>query len=236
MSGRRPCRYVVHMGELQLYAIGVDEVRDVFCASPGVAQDFRRIVAEAFPPHTTTKAPGMLGKLGPLLRRPPDAVILQPDTPVEADVADLLAGRYIRPERQPAAWRLLGAYLGAKAWSKHRIELDVNRYNDLEFDLARAGVHPQFGPGKLINTELSLPLQPYRGLSTGCTRHSQALLAAAAWRNALPHLAAENRAIAEPYAAWLAQFHHYAQAAPQRGRPVPDVVVIYRANSPSGLD
>lgn len=224
------------MGELQLYAIGVDEVRDVFCASPPVVQDFRTIVAEAFPPQTTRKAPGMLGRLGPLLRRPPEAVILQPDTPVEADVADLLAGRYIRPQRQPAAWRLLEAYLSVKAWSRHRIDLDENRFNDLEFDLARAGVHPQFGLGKLINAELSLPLQTYRGLSTGCTRHSQALLAASAWRNALPHLAAENRAIAEPYAAWLAQFHHYGQTAPQRGRPVPDVVVIYRANGPVAVD
>ena len=217
------------MGELRLYAIGVDEVRDVFCASPQLSAEVRRIAAEAFPQQTTGKAPGLLGKLGPLFRRPPDAPVLAPDTPVEADVADLVAGRYIRPERQPAAWRLLEAYLRAKAWSRHRIDLDVTRFNDLEFDLARAGVHPEFGLGKLVNGELSLPLQTYRGLSTGCTRHSRALAAASAWRGALPNLAPENRAIAEPYAAWLAQFHHYAQAAPAAGRPLPDVVVVYRA-------
>lgn len=217
------------MGEWRLYAIGVDEVRDVFCASPALEHQFRSIVAAALPPRTTPKQPGLLGKLGPLFRRPPEAVILQPDTPVEADVADLLAGRYVRPERQPAAWRLLQAYLDARAWSTHRIELDVQRFNDLEFDLARAGVHPQFGLGKLVNNELSLPLQTYRGLATGYTKHVQALQAASAWRNSLNHLAPENRAIAEPYAAWLAQFHHYAHAAPQQGRPAPDLVVIYRA-------
>ncbi len=219
------------MGELRLYAIGIDEVRDVFGAPPAVADEVRRVAAEAFPQQTTGKAPGMLGKLGPLFRRPAGAPVLRPDTPVEADLADLVAGRYVRPERQPAAWRLLEAYLAAKAWSTHRIELDVNRFNDLEFDLARAGVHPEFGLGKLINSQLSLPLQAFRGLSTGCTRHSQALNAASAWRSALPHLGPENRAIAEPYAAWLAQFHHYAQAAPQVGRPLPDLVVVYRASS-----
>ena len=35
--------------------------------------------------------------------------------------------------------------------------------------------------------------------------------------------------VKERYAAWLAQFHHYAQAAPQRGRPAPDLVVVYHA-------
>ncbi len=54
---------------------------------------------------------------------------------------------------------------------------------------------------------------------------------AAAWRNALPHLSPQNRAIAEPYAAWLAQFHHYAEAAPAKGRPIPDLIVVYRAEA-----
>lgn len=217
------------MGELRLHAIGVDEVRDVFCASDEVAADFRRVVAEAFPPETLPKAPGMLGKLGPLFRKPPGAVLVRPDTPLEDDVADLLAGRYVRPERQSVAWRLLEAYLAEKSWSRHRIELDVGQFNDLEFDLARAGVEPRFGLGRLVNQELGIPLQTYRGLSTGYTPHAVALEAASVWRNALPQLAPQNRAIAEPYAAWLAQFHHYAQAAPARGRPVPDVIVIYHA-------
>ena len=220
------------MGELRLYAIGIDEVRDVFCAPPALAAEFRRIAADAFPPRATAKSPGMLGKLGPLFRRPPNAPVLRPDTPIEADVADLLAGHFVSPPRQPAAWRLLEAYLAAKAWSTHGIDLDVNRFNDLEFDLARVGVSPEFGLGKLVNGELGLPLQTYRGLSTGCTKHPQALAAASAWRGALPHLSPGNRAIAEPYAAWLAQFHHYAQAAPQAGRPLPDLIVVYRAAHP----
>ncbi|MFT3970889.1 MAG: hypothetical protein QM695_11600 [Micropruina sp.] len=218
------------MGELRLYAIGVDEVRDLFCASAELAAEFRRIVAAEFPPETTPKAPGMLGKLGPLFRRPAGAVLLRPDTPIESDVADLLAGRFIAPARQPAAWRLIETYLAAVAWSGHRITLDVARFNDLEFDLARAGLDPRFGLGKLVNRELGVPLQTYPGLSSGYTPHAVALDAAAAWRNALPQLSPPNRALAEPYAAWLAQFHHYAHAAPSRGRPIPDLIVIYRAH------
>ena len=221
--------YVVHMGELRLYAIGIDEVRDVFRASPELAAELRRVAETAYPPKTTPPAPGLLGKLGPMFRRPAGAPVVSPDTPVEADVADLLAARFIRPERQPAAWRLLEAYIDAQAWGRHRLDLDVNRFNDLEFDLARAGLHPQFGLTRLVNNELRLPLQTYRGLSTGCIQHEQALQAASAWRNVLNHLSAENRAIAEPYAAWLAQFHHYGQMAPQKARPAPDLVVIYRA-------
>lgn len=217
------------MGELRLYAIGVDEVRDLFCAPPPLAAEFRQLVAREFPVETTPKAPGMLGKLGPLFRKPPGSVLLRPDTPLESDVADLLAGRFIAPERQGIAWRLVEAYLAASAWSRHCIELDVTRFNDLEFDLARAGLDPRFGLGKLVNRELGVPLQTYRGLSTGYTPHSSALEGSAAWRNALPLLSPPNRAIAEPYAAWLAQFHHYAQAAPAKGRPAPDLIVIYRA-------
>ena len=153
--------YLVAMGELRLYAIGVDEVRDVFCASPELAEQFRRIVADEFPPQTTPKAPGMLGKLGPLFRKPAGAVLVRPDTPVESDVADLLAGRFIAPERQPVAWRLIECYLAATAWSGHHIALDMNRFNDLEFDLARAGLDPRFGLGKLVNRELGVPLQTY---------------------------------------------------------------------------
>lgn len=231
MSLRDGGGYLVAMGELRLYAIGVDEVRDLFCASPAVAAEFRRVVAERFPPETTPKAPGMLGKLGPLFRKPAGAVLIRPDTPVESDVADLLTGRFIAPDRQPVAWRLLESYLAATAWSGHRIELDVTRFNDLEFDLARAGVEPRFGLGRLVNRELGIPLQTYRGLATGYTPHAVALDAAAAWRNALPSLSPQNRAMAEPYAAWLAQFHHYAQAAPAKGRPIPDLIVVYRAEA-----
>ncbi len=229
MSQRSGHGYLVAMGELRLYAIGVDEVRDLFCASPELAAEFRRIVAPEFPPETTPKAPGMLGKLGPLFRRPAGAVLVRPDIPIESDVADLLAGRFIAPERQPVSWRLIETYLTAVSWSGHCIALDVARFNDLEFDLARAGLDPRFGLGKLVNRELGVPLQTYRGLSTGYTPHAVALDAAAAWRNALPQLSPPNRAVAEPYAAWLAQFHHYAQAAPSRGRPIPDLIVIYRA-------
>lgn len=221
--------YLVAMGELRLYAVGVDEVRDLFCAGPELAAEFRGIVAEQFPPRTTPKAPGMLGKLGPLFRKPAGAVLVGPETPVDADVADLLAGRFIRPERQPVAWRLLEAYLAATAWSRHRIDLDVTRFNDLEFDLARAGLDPRFGLSRLVNRELGVPLQTYRGLSTGYTPHAVALDAAGAWRNTLPRLSPANHAVAEPYAAWLAQFHHYGQAAPAKGRPVPDLIVVYRA-------
>lgn len=223
--------YLVAMGELRLYAIGVDEVRDVFGAPPELAAEFRRIVAEQFPPVTTPKAPGMLSKLGPLFRKPAGAVLVRPDTPVESDIADLLGGRFIAPERQPVAWHLLESYLAATAWGRHRIELDVARFNDLEFDLARAGLDPRFGLGKLVNRELGIPLQTYRGLSTGYTPHAVALDAAAAWRNTLPQLSPPNRAVAEPYAAWLAQFHHYAQAAPAKGRPIPDLIVVYRAEA-----
>lgn len=223
------------MGELRLYAIGVDEVRDVFGASAEVAAAVRSAAAAAFPPRTTADAPGLLGKLGPLFRRAPGAVVIAPDDPLPGDVDDLVAGRYVRPERQVAAWKLLEAYVAAAAWSAHHIALDGQQFNDLEFDLARAGLPARYAPGRLINNELSLPLQAYRGLSTGCTRHADALAAAAAWRAALAYLSSENRQIAEPYAGWLAQFHHYAQAAPQQGRPLPDVVAIYRAAvSPAG--
>ena len=155
----------MHMGELRLYAIGVDEVRDVFCASPELAAEFRRIVADEFPPQTTPKAPGMLGKLGPLFRKPAGAVLVRPDTPVESDVADLLAGVKLHDEPTPLA------ALACRKLDDCRIEivLDQGKYHQVKRMLAAAGNHcaalTRSAIGGLELTSLDLAEGEWRYLS-----------------------------------------------------------------------
>lgn len=215
------------MGELRLYAIGVDEIRDLFGASPAVAQRFREAVAGAFP-APEKRSPGMLGKLGPLFKRPPDAPVVRPDRPTEDDVAALLAGRFVSPDRLPAAWAALRAWLESSAWAEHRVSLSEAGFNDLEFDLARAALPPQYGLTKAVANELGIPLRPAPGMIAGYVKYNHVDAASYAWWQALDQLSPEHRQLAEAYLAFLEKFPEYAEAALHEGRPVPDLVGIYR--------
>ena len=77
------------MGSLRLYAIGIDEVRAIFGAPEATATALRAIAAHRFP-AAPSSAPGLLGKLGPVFRRAPDAPVLRPGVPHGPDEAPAL--------------------------------------------------------------------------------------------------------------------------------------------------
>lgn len=215
------------MGELRLYAIGVDELRDLFGATPAVAARFREVAADAFP-RPPQRSPGMLGKLGPLFKRPPDAPVVPPDRPTEADVAALLGGRFVSPDRLPAAWAALQAWLERVSWAMFRVAQSEAEFSDLEFDLARAALPPQYGLTKAVANDLGIPLRPAPGLVAGYVKYNHVEAASYAWLQALDQLSAEHRSLAEDYVAFLRAFPEHAEAALAEGRPVPDLVGIYR--------
>ena len=138
-----------------LHAIALDEVRDMIGATDAEAARLRAIAAERFgrPRESST---GLLGKLGPVLRRPIDAPVLRPDTPLAEDCDRLLAGKHVPPPRLAASWRLLQAWIAATAWSTHGGAVDRAALNTLDFDLARAGVAARFGVSALVEHQLSL--------------------------------------------------------------------------------
>lgn len=216
------------MGSVRLWAIAIDEVREIFGASPEVAARLRAVAADRFA-TATTAAPGLLGRLGPVFRRPPEAPVVRPGVPSGSDVDTLLAGRYVPPHRLSASWELLEAWLDTLAWGGTGREETETGINEFDFDLARAEVSARHGLRSLLTTDLGIPLLPCPGLAAGWTRHAHAEQLATAWRAALPRLQPAHQNAASALLAWLDGFPGWIEGAGRLGRPAPDLVAILRA-------
>lgn len=215
------------MGSLRLYAIAIDEVRDIFCAPDETAAALRAIAADRFS-SPRPASPGLLSKLGPVFRRPQDAPVVQPDAPSGSDVDTVLAGRYVPPHRLTACWTLLEAWVDAMAWGSIGHELTQAGLNEFDFDLARAAVPARYGLQDLLKADLAIAMRPAPGLAAGYVLGEHALAMAAAWRSAIEQLAPEHRPMAESVLAWLDGFPAWTAAAPSQHRPEPDLVAILR--------
>jgi hypothetical protein len=214
------------MGELRLYAIGIDEVRGMFGARPDDQQRLREVAARALAPaQDTAPRGGLITKLGPIFRRPPAATVISPTQPVPQDVDVLLAGAYIPPDRTGATWRLLETLVQGTAWGSTLMSLTPESLDDLDFALARGGVTSAVGLRHLLNSSLSLSLVPVRGLTAGWHPHEKALAMAGAYRAALPQVKTqEQQEMVAALVTWLDGFVPWAQVAVTLGRPVPDLV------------
>ncbi len=216
------------MGSVRLYAIAIDEVRDIFRAGEDGSARLRAVAAE----HcggSTPSAPGRLGKLGPVFRRAPDAPVVRPDVPSGSDVEALLAGRYVAPHRLVPCWMLLEAWIESIAWGSVGREVTEAQLNDFDFDLVRAGVPARFGLRSLLKTGLGIALLPHPGLAAGWATLDHAQAMADAWRPAVPSLDEAQQEAATRLLAWLDNFPGWVEAAGRQHRPPPDLVAILRA-------
>ncbi len=213
------------MGELRLYAIGIDEVRDMFGASPADTERLRAIAAEAFAPQASEKKLGLIGRLGPIFRRAPDAPVVSAATPTPQDVNALLAGAYIPTDRVAAAWRILEVLVQKTAWGSTMLDVSQQSLDDLDFALARGGVSASVGLRHLLNSGTQLNVLPIHALTVGYHPHQTALDMSAAYRKAMPGVKTEQQQ--ETVAAlvkWLDGFAAWADVAASLGRPAPDLV------------
>lgn len=216
------------MGSVRLYAISIDEVRDIFRATEDTARTLRGLAAERFA-TTAPAAPGLLGKLGPVLRRPPDAPVVRPGVPSGSDVDTLLAGRYVAPHRLGACWTLLEAWLDVLAWGAVGREVTETQLNNFDFDLACSEVPARYGLRSLLKSDLGIALLPCPGLAAGWAPLAHAQEMAAAWRPAVSRLQPEHREAAVALLDWLNHFPAWVDAAARHSRPSPDLVAILRA-------
>jgi hypothetical protein len=213
------------MGELRLYAVGIDEVRGMFGASPQVAEHLGEVARRAFAPPAVEARSGLLSKLGPIFKRVPATPVISPTQPEPHDVEVLLAGAYVPPDRTGATWRLLETLVQGIAWGSTRMSLTPQSLDDLDFALARGGVSASVGLHHLLNSTMSLNLIPVQGLTVGWHPHHKALAMAAAYRSAIQDIKTkEQREMIKSLTSWLDGFLPWAQVAASLGRPVPDLV------------
>lgn len=197
-------------------------------ATDAEATRLRAIAAEQFGRHTRSST-GLLGKLGPMMRRPVDAPVLRPDTPTADDRDRLLAGQHLPPQRLAASWRLLQAWIEATAWGTHHSALDRSTLNTLDFDLARAGVAARYGVSALVEHPLEIGVLPAPGLVVGYRSGAYVRQAAEAWRGALPELEPPTHAWVAEVADWLGRFDEWTMSAATADRPAPDLVAVLSA-------
>ena len=213
------------MGELRLYAVGNDEVRSMFRASPPVAAHLREVARRAFAPPAVAARGGLLSKLGPIFKRVPATPLISPTQPEPHDLEVLLAGEYVPPERTGATWRLLETLVQDIAWGSTRLSLTPQSLDDLDFALARGGVSASVGLRHLLNSTMSLNLVPVEGLTVGWHPYHKAVAMAAAYRSAIQDIkTSEQREMINALTSWLDGFVPWAQVAASLGRPVPDLV------------
>lgn len=214
------------MGELRLYAIGIDEVRSMFGATPAERERLRGLAARALaPPPDDAARGGLLTKLGPIFRRPPAAPVISPTQPVPQDVEVLLAGAYVPPDRTGATWRVLETLVQGTAWGSTLMSLTPESLDDLDFALARGGVTSAVGLRHLLNSTTSVNLLPVRGLTVGWHPHEKALAMAGAYRAAMPQVKTrEQQEMVAALVTWLDGFIPWAQVAVSLRRPAPDLV------------
>lgn len=213
------------MGELRLYAVGMDEVRAIFGAAPSTADHLRQLAQRALTPAGDPQRTGLLGRLGPIFKRVPATQVISPTQPEPHDIDVLLSGAYVPPERMGATWRLLETLVSGIAWGSTRTNLSAQALDDLDFALARGGVSAAVGLRHLLTSTASLNLIPVQGLTVGWHPHEKALAMAGAYRSALPQIKTdEQRDLVNSLATWLDGFIPWAQSAASLGRPVPDLM------------
>lgn len=169
---------------LRLWALPVADLRRFFAAPPAEAE---RLTALAEPLMTSTvrpAAPGLLGKLGPLTRKPLDQPVIVPGVPNHHDLAGLLTGRYVEASRLSAAWRIVTAWLDGSATAQRVVGLDPAKLDQLEFDLGRCEVPYDVSIRRLWGHPLEIPLRPVPNQQVGYLPADHVDRLAEHWRQA----------------------------------------------------
>lgn len=212
------------MGELRLFAVGIDEARDVFGAPPALAELLRASTAHLYPPPPRKRR--LRDKLGPLTRAP---LLPDPSIPMPGDADELLAGRFVRPDRVPAAWVLIEHWLTKLSWGVYAESLQAPALDEWDFALAKVGVSSAYGIGHLFNEELGFPVRPMTQQRTGYARHAHVAAAATALTAGVDQLEGDPAAWTRTLVGWLDRYPTWTAAADSAGRPRPDLLAVFTA-------
>ncbi|WP_130864825.1 hypothetical protein [Acidipropionibacterium timonense] len=218
------------MGEFRLHAMAIDEVRDVFGADAALARHLRLWAAQTFdtedPEH-----PDRTDRHGRHRGRLRARHSVRPGWPTNQDVDDLIQGRFVGPDRLSRCWRLLDEWLEHLSWGTHSLVLDAARADDLEFDLARAGVPSHLSLHRLFGGDPQIPLRPAPGMRVGYSRRLHVAATHDAMARALPFLGPDFAVQITDLVGFLGSFPSWTELAASADRPQPDLIVVWHADA-----
>jgi len=166
---------------LWLYAIPVDDVRGFFSAPPDLAAE---LLAQAGAVIVAPKPANLIGKVGPLFRKPIAPVVDIP-LPSQDDAQNLVDGRAVAPERLYPAWTIVRHWCEVRAAGRLALELTDTQLGSIDFHLVTGGLSSQFSLETIIARDPHLPLRPANKLRVGWMPATQAAQAGPQWPTAL---------------------------------------------------
>lgn len=217
------------MGEFRLHAISIDEVRDIFGADEALAHRLRECARARFSVPAPRSRGRLFSRLRPVTTVDPDAPVLPPGHPTPGDVSDLLAGRYVPPERLSRCWRVLDLWLHELSWGTSSLALGPDEIDDLEFDLARAGLPSELSLRHLFAGDPQIPLRPAPDMRTGYARSAHVTATLAGLRAVSGRVDERHQPIVDQLVDFLDHFCSWSEEAPAAGRPAPDLLVVWHA-------
>ncbi len=177
----------------------------------------------------TPRRKGLWSKLRPVTRTDDETPILPVNWPTPNDVEDLIAGRYVSPDRLTRCWRVFDLWLHEMSWGTHTMALDPGGADDFEFDLARAGLPSELSLRRLFGGDPQIPLRPAPGMRTGYSRAAHVTATRTALELVAGRVAQAHREAVGDLVGFLTQFQEWSAAAPEEGRPAPDLFVVWHA-------
>jgi hypothetical protein len=212
------------MGHMRLFALNVDEAREMFGASPELADELRTLAA----PLLTQSGlqPESTHHRGRHTSGPSDAASTNP--PVTADdVEQLIAGHFVPPQKLDVAWQIVTAWFTGRAWDHLDLAVNAGTINGWDFDLARFGMSSTYALAQLGARDAQLPLRPVPGLRVGYQRHDHAVHTQLELATYLADLDTTTQHQLQPVNEFLRNLPGWAADAEEARRLVPDIVCLW---------
>lgn len=184
------------MLRLLLFAIGINDVRDIFGADADLAARLRSAAER----RLAARAPERKRSwFKPMLRRDPDTEV-RTTIPLRSDGEALLGGGFIEPDRLGPSWVIFTAWLYELSAAATEVPFDTELFDRVEWDLARAGLNSDYSLRRLADRQLGTSLRPLPRQVAGYAKSLHVAETASALRAALadPELPAETATFVAP--------------------------------------
>ena len=209
--------------ELRLWAVNVDVFRQCF-AAPSELADTLREVTNSVTPSAPEVRSGLLSKLGPLMRNPPQAPRIRPGVPNNLDGEAMMTSRYIDTDRLSACWVLAQAWLDHLALAHTRIPLPMAQFEELEFDLVRTGISTQVSIRQLWRHTIDIPLRATDSMTIGYMEYPVVLRLIEEWESAVEEMEEGTAQFATHLLQFTRAYPDFAEQAAANNAPPPDMI------------